>query len=122
MIERDNAEYHARTVASLRTELYATLNERLSEGQCTGTRGDAVKEIEEHLGYVTQADLENLWVISRKLICHCFFYGTNVQAILTYMDDLAKRMPTADGRLLSYYAAIEVLVDWVSDYLTVIKP
>jgi hypothetical protein len=122
MIERDNTEYHARTIASLRAELYQTLNERLKEGQSTRTRGDAVKEIEEHLKYVTLADLDNLWVVARKLVCHCFFYGTNVLSILTYMDDLAKRMPSADGRLLSYYASVEVLADWVCEYLTVIKP
>lgn len=121
MIERDNADYHARTISFMRTALHEALGS-LEDGQCTRTRGDAVNEIAEHLGYVTQADLENLWVVSRKLICHCFFYGTNVLSILTYMDDLAKRMPRADGRLLSYYAAIEVMADWVSDSLMVVYP
>lgn len=121
LMERDTAEYHARTVAFIGEELIETLKCRLEEGQCTRNSGDALKEIKEHLSYVSRKDLDNLWVVVRKLICHCFFYGTNVQKILCYMDDIGERMPSADPRLLAYYAEVELLCDWIAQYLQPMK-
>lgn len=121
LVERDTAEYHARTVGFIGEELIETLKVRLEEGQCTRNSGDALKEIKEHLSYVSRRDLDNLWVVVRKLICHCFFYGTNVQKILCYMDDIGERMPSADPRLLAYYAEVELLCDWIAQYLQPMK-
>lgn len=121
LVERDTAEYHARTVGFIGEELIETLKVRLEEGQCTRNSGDALKEIKEHLSYVSRKDLDNLWVVVRKLICHCFFYGTNVQKILCYMDDIGERMPSADPRLLAYYAEVELLCDWIAQYLQPMK-
>lgn len=68
---------------------------------------------------VRSSQLEDLWCLSRCLICETMFAHTNVQLVLEAIDDQKRLKPDMPIDEAALYACIDVLGRWLDSLITV---
>lgn len=106
------------TLNGLNNTLTREIND-LPEDELVVDRAVLHKRLKELLSGITSKDLESLYCTARKLVCRTLFAHTDVEAILTSIDDTAKANPDIDVREAALLATIEIVADWVACMIVV---
>lgn len=120
LTEQLEANYFGRVRSELRNALFAVLNE-IPDEELSRSREECVKELTEHLGYLTDADLKDLWVNVRHIVCHVFFKHSDALRILKHYDEAAKKHQDLDSKELAMHTLTEYLLDYVVETIGVDK-
>ena len=83
------------------------------------SRADCVSELREHTKFIGRAELNNLWVLIRRLVCHVLYPHSDALKILSLFDDIAARQPNDSVELVEYHVMLSYLVEYLSECLVV---
>lgn len=129
LAETTDAKLVTRKLQLVRFELERFLS-GIPDEDLRVSRESIYKRINVMVTAMDRADLDNLWVSLRRMICHLFFAHTDSLRILTRMDEVAARMATVDAagntvqadiRVVALHATVDILVEWIAENLELTK-
>ncbi len=121
--EAEIVEQHdASFVSRVKSALYNAVLELVRntpDDELSRSRADCVSELREHTKFIGRAELNNLWVLIRRLVCHVLYPHSDALKILSLFDDIAARQPNDSVELVEYHVMLSYLVEYLSECLVV---
>lgn len=75
--------------------------------------------LQEKLREVSISDIENLYPLIRKLVCHSMYAHTQAEQVLAAIDQIMAQQPNLEAREAALYAVIDLVGDWVYSLMDV---
>ena len=121
--EAEIVEQHdASFVSRVKSALYNAVLELLRntpDDELSRSRADCVSELREHTKFIGRSELNNLWVLIRRLVCHVLYPHSDALKILSLFDEIAERQPNDSVELVEYHVTLSYLVEYLSECLVV---
>jgi len=118
LIERHDASFVSRIKSALNHQIMELVRNTPDE-ELSRSRQECVQELREHLRLVGRQELDNLWVLIRRLVCHILYPHSDALKILTSFDEVAGRLPDANSNLVEYHVLLNYVLDYLVDCLEV---
>lgn len=99
----------------------STLIEAMDEEAMVVPRSVLLQNLNFRLTHVKVGDLDNPYLAARKLLCRTLWHHTDVERYLLALDTAAEVHPGLDPRELGYFAALDVVTEWLQSQVTVVS-
>lgn len=105
-------------IGALSTAITEEIN-ALSDDELHVERAALHARLREQLKFVSSKDIDNLWCVSRRLICRTLFPHTDAESTLEAIDEQMRLQPELNVREAALYATIDQLAKWLSKLIAV---
>lgn len=114
-------EMYRKTVEALKMAVTRQINALEDEDLVHGTREHHHKALGAYLANVSPRDVDDLYEIAKRVVCHSMFSHRDCLLILDTMDDIGEKEPDLNAREIATLATARILGHFLAAQLIVSK-